>query len=92
MATKLLVYPAHHPVTLAIAGIVAALFAGGEIFQALAEEAARVDVAIGSEPFNEAAELAGVPYCRVLDLYVDRATKRRADGLHFTEAHLALCG
>lgn len=33
----------------------------------------------------------GTVYCRVLDLYVDAGTKARAEALHFTEAHRALC-
>ena len=33
--------------------------------------------------------LAGQPYCRALDLYVDRETKRRADALGSGMAHLA---
>lgn len=44
-----------------------------------------------SEYFDDAARLAGVPYCRALDLYVDRETKRRADRLGYGQAHLALC-
>jgi hypothetical protein len=33
----------------------------------------------------------GTVYCRVLDLYVDPQTKARAEALHFTQAHRALC-
>ncbi|MGD3045313.1 hypothetical protein WMO33_08250 [Xanthomonas oryzae pv. oryzicola] len=51
--------------------------------------AARNGVAVGSEEFDEAAKLAGQPYCRALDLYVDRETKRRADALGSGMAHLA---
>jgi hypothetical protein len=43
-----------------------------------------------SEEFDEAAALVGLPYCRVLDLYVDPETKRRAEELGFTKAHQAL--
>ena len=45
-----------------------------------------------SDEFDVAARLAGLPYCRALDLYVDVETKRRADELGFARAHLAfLC-
>ncbi len=33
--------------------------------------------------------LAGQPYCRALDLYVDRESERRADALGLGMAHLA---
>ena len=45
--------------------------------------------AFGCETFDDAAALAGVPYSRPLDLYVDRETKRRADALPYDRLHLA---
>jgi len=89
MVTNLSVYPARHPVALALAGIALAVLTRTDILVALAEHAERVGVSFGSEPFDDAAELVGAPYCRALDLYVDRATKRRADELGFERAHLA---
>ena len=90
MLTKLPFYPANHPVALALKGLVLALRTGLDVFQALSTQATGAGVAVGSEPFDEAAELVGVPYCRALDLYVDRPTKQRADKLHFSEAHHVL--
>lgn len=89
MVTKLPVYPVDHPVALAIHGFIAALRSGVGIFDALTNQAAEAGVPFGSEPFDDAAALVGFPYCRNLDLYVDRETKCRADALPFSEAHLA---
>lgn len=90
MATKLDCYPANHPVAIALVGIAYALRHGADLLCAMAEYAESVGVRAYSDEFDEAAELAGVPYCRALDLYVDRDTKRKADALHFSRAHLAL--
>ena len=76
---------------LALAALVAAIQHRCDPFPELEAAAARNGVAVGSEQFDEAAALAGQPYCRALDLYVDRATKRRADRLGYHQAHLALC-
>ena len=78
-----------HPAMLALAALVAAIQHGGDPFPELEAAAARNGVAVGSEEFDEAAALAGQPYCRALDLYVDRETKRRADQLGTCMAHLA---
>jgi hypothetical protein len=86
---KQAVYPAHHPVALALTGLACALRTGCEVIDALAERAASVGVPFGCETFDDAAALAGVPYSRPLDLYVDRETKRRADALPFDRLHLA---
>lgn len=76
---------------LALAALVAAIQRRCDPFPELEAAAARNGVAVGSEEFDEAAALAGQPYCRALDLYVDRETKRRADRLGYHQAHLALC-
>ncbi|MGA6149908.1 hypothetical protein [Stenotrophomonas sp. NPDC077461] len=68
-----------------------ALRTGRDVLESLAERAEAVGVRPYSEYFDDAARLAGVPYCRALDLYVDRETKRRADRLGYGQAHLALC-
>jgi len=88
MTTKLPIYPARHPVAVALTGIVLALRTGRDLLDTLADRASSVGVAPFSGDFDEAAALAGLPYCRALDLYVDRETKRRADELGFERAHL----
>lgn len=87
--TKQAVYPAHHPVALALGGLAVALRTGCEVIGALAEQAASVGVKPFSDEFDEAAALAGMPYSRPLDLYVDRETKRRADALPYDRLHQA---
>jgi hypothetical protein len=87
---RLPAYPQGHPVALAFAAIAHAITGRTDVVRALDEQARAASVLPGSEPYDDAAELAGFPYCRALDLYVDRATKDRAERLHFTEAHLAL--
>lgn len=89
MTTKLQAYPARHPVAIALSGLVQALRTGANLLDTLADRANSVGVAPYSDDFDEAAALAGMPYCRALDLYVDKATKRRADELGFERAHLA---
>jgi hypothetical protein len=81
-----------HPLApaVALAAIHLSLRTGRDLFASLTEQARRLGVASDSEGFDDAAELIGVPYCRALDLYVDRSTRDRAEALHFTEAHMAL--
>lgn len=86
---KLPTYPADHPVAIALAGMAHAARLGCDLLDALAQQAERVGVRAYSDYFDDAARLAGLPYCRSLDLYVDRATKRRADALPIDKAHLA---
>lgn len=86
---KLPAYPADHPVAIALSGLMLALRTGRDLLSSLAEQAERVGVRPYSDYFDDAARLAGLPYCRALDLYVDRATKLRADELGFERAHLA---
>lgn len=86
---KLESYPEDHPFAIALLGLMRAMRSDCGLIDALAVQADSAGVRFGSEVFDEAAELAGQPYCRALDLYVDRETKRRADALHFSEAHLA---
>jgi len=89
MMNKLPAYPEDHPVAIALVGIGRALRTGRNLLDALAEQATCVGVRPYSPDFDDAAKLAGLPYCRALDLYVDRETKRRADELGFERAHLA---
>lgn len=88
---KLAHYSIDHPVAIALSGMVGALRTGDDLLASLAERAEAAGVRPYSEYFDDAARLAGMPYCRALDLYVDRATKRRADRLGYGQAHLALC-
>jgi hypothetical protein len=88
---KLAHYSTDHPVAIALAGMVGALRTGGDLLASLAERAEAAGVRPYSDYFDDAARLAGMPYCRALDLYVDRETKRRADRLGYGQAHLALC-
>ncbi|WP_028920646.1 hypothetical protein [Pseudoxanthomonas suwonensis] len=88
---KLAHYSTDHPVSIALAGMVGALRTGGDFLAPLAERAEAAGVRPYSDYFDDAARLAGLPYCRALDLYVDRDTKRRADRLGYGQAHLALC-
>lgn len=83
-------YSIDHPVAIALTGMVTALRTG-DLLAALAERAEVAGVRPYSDYFDDAARLAGMPYCRALDLYVDRETKRRADRLGDGQAHLALC-
>lgn len=83
-------YPADHPASLALVAMASAALFRVPLFDALTECARRVGIPFGSDRFDQAAELAGMPYCRALDLYLDRQTKARAEALHFSEAHRAL--
>jgi hypothetical protein len=83
-------YPADHPVTIALVAMASAYLLRIPLFEALTERARRYGIATGCDRFDQAAEVAGMPYCRALDLYVDRQTKARAEALHFSEAHRAL--
>lgn len=91
MAThKLPAYPADHPVALALLAMCSVLATGSNLLETLAATAERADVPFGSARFDEAAAMAGIPYCRALDLYLDRQTQREADALPFHLAHMAL--
>lgn len=88
---KLAHYSTDHPVAIALSGMVGALRTGADLLASLVEKAEAAGVRPYSDYFDDAARLAGMPYCRALDLYVDRETKRRADRLGYGQAHLALC-
>lgn len=83
-------YPADHPVTIALVATASAVLLRVPLFDALVARAGSYGIKPGSARFDEAADWAGMPYCRALDLYVDRQTKARAEALHFTQAHRAL--
>ncbi|WP_241900816.1 hypothetical protein [Stenotrophomonas maltophilia] len=82
-------YSPSHPAMMALAALVAAMRYRCDLFPELEAVAARNGVVVGSEEFDKAAALTGQPYCRALDLYVDRETKRRAEALGAGMAHLA---
>ena len=54
---------------------------------ALAEQARRVGVAPFSPEFDEAAALAGMPYSRAWDAYLDRETWAQAERQPLAHAH-----
>lgn len=74
-------YPEGHPFTLAITAFALVLMGEGSRFAALAQLAKEAKVTIGSDEFDEAAEILGVPYCDKLDLYVPMAVRDRAERL-----------
>ncbi|RMH94433.1 hypothetical protein EBB59_01715 [Lysobacter pythonis] len=80
---KLAHYSIDHPVAIALSGMVSTLRTGGDLLASLAERAEAAGVRPYSEYFDDAARLAGIPYCRALDLYVDRETKCWADRLRY---------
>jgi hypothetical protein len=66
--------------------------AGCNLAHALIICAKQAGIRSDSYEFDEVARLAGLPYCRILDLYVDPETKRKAENLGFAQAHRALAG
>ena len=68
------IYEARHPVAVALGGLARALRSGADLLDALAEQAASVGVKPYSDEFDEAAALAGMPYSRAWDAYLDRDT------------------
>ena len=78
---KLPLYPANHPVALALVVLAKAMHFKCDPFPLLEVEAKAAGLPPDSDAFDEAAELIGSPYCRELDLYLDRATQRKAQEL-----------
>jgi len=79
-------YEARHPVAVALGGLARALRSGADLLDALAEQAASVGVKPYSDEFDEAAALAGMPYSRAWDAYLDRDTWAEAE--HQPLAHM----
>lgn len=76
--TKQLAYnPQDHPVTLALIALAKAIKLNCDPFSCLDA----TGLPPNSQAFDEAAELLGSPYCRELDLYVDRPTLLKAEQL-----------
>lgn len=73
------IYGARHPVAVALGGLARALRSGADLLDALAEQAASVGVKPYSDEFDEAAALAGMPYSRAWDAYLDRGTWAEAE-------------
>jgi hypothetical protein len=82
--------PSMASIALALAAMARSLRMELDPILSLDDQARAEGVTPGSDAYDDAAELIGRPYCRALDLYVDRPTRDRAERLHFTEAHLAL--
>ncbi|HEF4747428.1 TPA: hypothetical protein SAO13_001386 [Burkholderia multivorans] len=88
MAThKLPVYPADHPVALALRAMFSALATGGNLLDALVETATDVGVKPFSDEFDEAAAMAGLPYSRAWDAYLDRETWALAESRPLAHVH-----
>jgi len=81
-----------HPVVMALcaAARLACWPSLGGIIPALSVHAKTLGLRPGSEEFDRAAAVVGLPYCKVLDLYVPPEVKQRAESLHWTEAYRAL--
>ncbi len=84
-------YEASHPVAVALGGMVRALRSGADLLEALAEQARRVGVAPFSPEFDEAAALAGMPYSRAWDAYLDRETWAQAERQPLAHIHCVWC-
>jgi hypothetical protein len=56
-----------------------ALRSGADLLDSLAEQASSVGVKPFSDEFDEAAALAGMPYSRAWDAYLDRDTWAEAE-------------
>ena len=80
------IYGARHPVAVALGGLARALRSGADLLDALAEQAGGVGVKPYSDEFDEAAALAGMPYSRAWDAYLDRDTWAEAERQPF--AHM----
>lgn len=80
-------YEASHPVAVALGGMVRALRSGAVLLEALAEQARLVGVAPFSPEFDEAAALAGMPYSRAWDAYLDRETWAQAERQPLAHIH-----
>lgn len=85
--SKLEAYPASHPAALALGGLAHALRSGRDLLQALAEQAECVGVEPYGPAFDEAAALAGMPYSRAWDAYLDRQTWAEAERLPLAHVH-----
>ncbi|OZA27355.1 MAG: hypothetical protein B7X91_08795 [Hydrogenophilales bacterium 17-64-11] len=85
--TKQPTYEARHPVAIALAGLARALRSGADLLDALAEQAASVGVKPYSDEFDEAAALAGMPYSRAWDAYLDRDTWAEAERQPLAHMH-----
>ena len=81
------IYEARHPVAVALGGLARALRSGADLLDALAEQAASAGVKPFSDEFDEAAALAGMPYSRAWDAYLDRETWAQAERQPLAHIH-----
>jgi len=84
---KLPVYPADHPVALALRAMFSVLATEGNLLDALVETATSVGVEPFSDEFDEAAAMAGLPYSRAWDAYLDRETWALAESRPLAHMH-----
>ncbi|SAI72198.1 Uncharacterised protein [Bordetella ansorpii] len=85
--TKLPVYPADHPVALALRAICSAVTSGRELIDALVETATSAGVKPFSDEFDLVAAMAGLPYSRAWDAYLDRETWALAESRPLAHVH-----
>lgn len=88
MAThKLPVYPADHPVALALRAMFSALATKCSLLDALVETATSAGVKPFSDEFDLVAAMAGLPYSRAWDAYLDRETWALAESRPLAHVH-----
>lgn len=88
MAThKLPVYPPNHPVVLALRAMCGSLATGGNLLDALVETATSAGVKPFSDEFDLVAAMAGLPYSRAWDAYLDRETWALAESRPLAHVH-----
>lgn len=80
-------YPPQHPVAIALTAMAHALRTGADLLDSLAEQANSAGVAPYSSDFDEAAALAGMPYSRAWDAYLDRETWAQAERQPLAHVH-----
>ena len=84
---KLPLYPADHPVVLALRAMCGTLANGGNLLDTLVETANSAGVKPFSDEFDEAAAMAGLPYSRAWDAYLDRETWVLAESRPLAHVH-----
>lgn len=85
--TDLPIYPADHPVAIALRAMYRSIATGGDLLDALVEQATNVGVRPFSDEFDKAASLAGIPYSRAWDAYLDRKSWAEAERQPLAHMH-----
>ena len=84
---KLTVYPARHPVALALRALLTTLDTRGDLLEVLVATAERAGVMPFSDEFDQVAAIAGIPYSRAWDAYLDRKTWALAESRPLAHVH-----